>query len=92
MQIKIENRTFKLEEIKKLYPAALVKTGYRDELTEVSLEWIDTEAKNMVEIDSYGIFIILKNQQKFSFLYKNRTDLEKEINKLSNNLQKLNAL
>ena len=92
MQIKIGNSIFKLEDIKKLYPAALVKTGYRDELTEVSLEWIDTEAKNKVEIDSYGIFIILKNQQKFSFIYENRLDLEKEISKLSNNLQKLNVL
>ena len=44
MVLNIQDREFDTKNIKRLYPAGLVKTGYRDETTEVSLEWLDVEA------------------------------------------------
>ena len=49
MIIKIENKDINLSNIKQLYPAAIVKTGYEDETTQVSLEWLEIEAKGKVE-------------------------------------------
>jgi hypothetical protein len=87
MLIKIEDMEFDSKDIKRLYPAVLVKTGYKDETTEVSLEWIDVEAKDRVEVVNYGIFIILQNEKKYSFLYKDRLSLDNAIALLSKQLQ-----
>ena len=78
---------FESRDIKRLYPAVLVKTGYKDETTEVSLEWIEIEAKDRVEIVNYGIFIILQNEKRHSFLYKDRFNLDNAIALLSKQLQ-----
>lgn len=81
-EITIEDKTFKLKEIKQLYPAVLVKTGYRDETTEMSLEWIDIEAKGRVEIVGYGLFVRLGEEEKHSFIYESREALDNAITKL----------
>jgi hypothetical protein len=86
--IVIENRTFRLQDIKRLYPAVLVKTGYGDEVTEMSLEWIDNEGKGKVEIAGYGIFILTKENKKEAFLYESRNELERAIGLLAQNLEK----
>ena len=83
MIITIQDKSIEQKDIKKLYPAALVKTGHGDEVTEISLEWIDTEGGNDVEIACYGIFVITKYGKKLSFLYESREELEKEIEKLT---------
>ena len=83
MIITIQDKEIDNKDIKKLYPAALVKTGHGDEVTEISLEWIDTESSSEVEVTSYGIFVITKDNQKLSFLFSKRDELEKEIEKLA---------
>jgi len=82
-KLTIENKEFNLKDIKQLYPAVLVKTGYKDETTEMSLEWIDTEAKGRVEIAGYGLFISIDNNKKYSFIYKTRKELDKAIGLIS---------
>jgi hypothetical protein len=77
-KLTIENKEFSLKDIKQLYPAVLVKTGYKEETTEMSLEWIDTEAKGRVEIAGYGLFISI-NEDKYSFLYDTREELNSAI-------------
>jgi hypothetical protein len=77
-KLTIENKEFNLKDIKQLYPAVLVKTGYKEETTEMSLEWIDTEAKGRVEIAGYGLFISI-NEDKYSFLYDTREELNSAI-------------
>jgi len=80
----IENKEFNLKDIKQLYPAVLVKTGYKDETTEMSLEWIDTEAKGRVEIAGYGLFISIDDDnEKHSFIYKTREELDNAIGLIS---------
>ena len=83
MIITIQDKEIDNQNIKKLYPAALVKTGHGDEVTEISLEWIDTEARGEVEVTSFGVFVITKDNQKLSFLFAKREELEKEIEKLA---------
>ena len=83
MIITIQDKTIEQKDIRKLYPAALVKTGHGDEITEISLEWIDTESNDEVEVVGYGIFVTTKDKQKFSFLFDSREELEEEISKLS---------
>ena len=82
-KLTINNKTFNLKDIKQLYPAVLVKTGYKNEVAEMSLEWIDIEAKGRVEIDGYGIFIRIGEEEKHSFLYPSREDLEIALANLS---------
>lgn len=82
-KLTIENKTFNLRDIKQLYPAVLVKTGYKNEVAEMSLEWIDIEAKGRVEIEGYGIFIRIGEEDKHSFLYKSRDELELAMAELS---------
>ena len=82
-KLTINNKTFNLKDITQLYPAVLVKTGYKNEVAEMSLEWIDIEAKGRVEIDGYGIFIRIGEEEKHSFLYPSREDLEIALADLS---------
>lgn len=82
-QITINNKTFNLKDIKQLYPAVLVKTGYKNEVAEMSLEWIDIESKGRVEIEGYGIFVRISEEEKYSFLYNSRKELELAIAELS---------
>ncbi len=82
-QITINNKTFNLKDIKQLYPAVLVKTGYKNEVAEMSLEWIDIESKGRVEIEGYGIFVRIGEEEKHSFLYNSRRELELAIAELS---------
>jgi len=87
MIITIEDKQFETADITQLYPAVLVKTGYEDETTQMSLEWLDVEAKGKVEVDGFGIFIHLKNEEKLSFLYDSREALDEAIGKLARQLQ-----
>jgi len=82
-KLTIENKIFNLKEIQQLYPAVLVKTGYKNEVAEMSLEWIDIEAKGRVEIVGYGIFVRIGEEEKHSFLYDSREELEASLAKLS---------
>ena len=77
---------FNLKDIKQLYPAALVKTGYKDETTPMSLEWIDTESKGKVEIDGYVIILITNNNQKKTFHFKTRELLNIAMKDIANHL------
>lgn len=81
--ITIEGQTFDLKKIKQLYPAVLVKTGYKDEVAEMSLEWIDIESKGRVEIKGYGIFIRISEEEKHTFLYETRELLNSIMGELS---------
>jgi len=83
----IEDKQFDLQVVKGLYPAVLVKTGYEDETTEMSLEWIDIEAKGRVEIAGYGIFVVISDEEKYSFLYDSRDELNIAMGKLAAQLR-----
>ncbi len=87
-QITIEDKTFKLKDIKQLYPAVLVKTGHGDETAEMSLEWIDIESKGRVDVAGYGLFIRISDEEKYSFIYDTREELDKKIANLSKQLNK----
>ena len=69
-KLTIKDKIFNIKDIKQLYPAVLVKTGYGDETTEMSLEWIDNESKGRVNVVGYGVFIVISDNQKYSFIYK----------------------
>lgn len=87
MIITINNKQFDTSKITQLYPAAVIKTGYENETTQVSLEWLDIEAKGKVEVDGFGIFVHLGEEEKYSFMYKSRAELEEEIGKVASQLQ-----
>ena len=86
-QLTIEDKTFNLKDIKQLYPAVLVKTGYKNEIAEMSLEWIDIESKGRVEVAGYGLFVRISDEEKYSFIYNTRDELDKEIDNLSEQLK-----
>jgi len=87
MIITIENESFDTKDIKQLYPAVLVKTGYEDEVTQMSLEWLEVESKGRVEIDGYGIFLHLAEKETKSFIYRTREELDQSIAELAEQLQ-----
>ena len=85
-KLTIEDKVFNLKDIKQLYPAGVVKTEHGDETTEMSLEWIDSESKGRVEIVGYGLFIVISDEEKYSFIYKSREELDKAIGLISGQL------
>jgi len=83
MIITIEDKQFDTKEITQLYPAVVIKTGYEDETTQVSLEWIETEAKGKVEIVGYGIFVNLGEDDKYSFIFDTKEQMDDEIGNIA---------
>jgi hypothetical protein len=88
MIITIEDKQFDTKEITQLYPAAVIKTGHEDETTQVSLEWIEAEAKGKVEIVGYGIFINIGEDLKDSFMFDTREEMDEAIGCMASQLQK----
>jgi len=88
MIITIEDKQFNTKDITQLYPAAVVKTGHEDETTQVSLEWIEVEAKGKVEIVGYGVFVNLGEEEKYSFVFDTREEMDAAIGRIASQLQK----
>ncbi len=87
MIITIEDMQFDTAQIAQLYPAAIVKTGFEDETTQVSLEWLEIESKGRVELVEFGIFIQTKDLERFAFYYKSKEALDAAIAKIAAQLQ-----
>ncbi len=88
MEFVIKNRKFDMSDIARLYPAAMVKTGEGDELTQISLEWVDTLKNEEVEVAKYAIFLHLTDNSVVSFFYETRDALEIALEDLSYQLNK----
>jgi len=88
MIITIEDKQFDTKQITQLYPAAVVKTGYEDETTQVSLEWIAVEAKGKVEIVGYGLFIHLGDDEKHTFMFDTKEEMDAAAGRIAAQLQK----
>ena len=88
MIITIEDKQFDTKDITQLYPAAVIKTGHEDETTQVSLEWIEVEAKGKVEIVGYGVFVNLGEEEKYSFIFNTREEMDTAIGRIAAQLQK----
>ena len=90
MIITIKEKTFDTAKMTQLYPAAIVKTGHKDETTQVSLEWLELEAKGRVELEGYAIFVHMGEEGKYAFHYESREALDMAIGMLATQLQKNN--
>jgi hypothetical protein len=88
MIITIEDKQFDTKDITQLYPACVIKTGYEEETTQVSLEWIEVEAKGKVEIVGYGVFVNLGEEDKHSFIFDTREEMDAAIGRIASQLQK----
>ena len=87
MIITIQEKQFDTAKITQLYPAAVVKTGYEDETTQVSLEWLDVEAKGKVEVVGFGIFIHLGEEEKHTFMFDTKQQMDEEIGYIASQLK-----
>jgi len=88
MIITIKDKEFDTAKITQLYPAAVVKTGNEDETTQVSLEWLDVEAKGKVELVGYGIFIHLSEEEKHTFMFDTKEEMDEEIGYIASQFNK----
>jgi hypothetical protein len=88
MKLRIEDKEFDTAYITQLYPAALVKTGYKEETTQVSLEWLDTEAKDKVEVAGYGIFVHLGDDERHAFVYETREEMDRVAAEIARQIRK----
>ncbi len=87
MIITIEDKQFDTKEITQLYPAVVIKTGYEEETTQVSLEWIEFEGKDKVEIIGYGVFVNLGEEEKYSFVFDSKEEMDIAIGKIAAQLK-----
>jgi len=87
MIITIQNKQFDTARITQLYPAAVVKTGFEDETTQVSLEWLDVEAKGRVEVVGFGIFLHLGEDEKHTFMFDSKEEMDEEIGQIASQLK-----
>ncbi len=88
MIITIKEKQFDTAKITQLYPAAVVKTGYEDETTQVSLEWLDVEAKGKVELVGFGIYIHLGEEEKHTFMFDTKEEMDEEIGYIASQINK----
>jgi len=88
MIITIEDKQFDSKKITQLYPAAIIKTGYKNETTQVSLAWIEAEAKGKVEIVGYGIFIHMGEEEKYSFVFKTKEKMDVVVKQIAIQIKK----
>jgi len=88
MIIRIQDKEFDTANITQLYPAAVVKTGHEDETTQVSLEWLDVEAKGKVDVVGFGIFIHLGEEEKYSFIFDTKEEMDEEIGAIASQIKK----
>jgi len=88
MIITIEDKQFDTKHITQLYPAAVVKTGHEDETTQMSLEWIDLESKGKVEIVGYGVFVNIGDEEKYSFVFDTREEMDAAIGRIASQIKK----
>jgi len=88
MIITIEEKQFDTKEITQLYPAVVIKTGYEEETTQVSLEWIEVEGKGKVEVVGYGVFVNLGEEEKYSFIFDTRDEMDAAIGRIAAQLKK----
>ncbi|KIM10367.1 MAG: hypothetical protein KU38_07695 [Sulfurovum sp. FS08-3] len=86
MTITIEDRVIELHQIKQLYPAAIVKTGFKEETTQVSLEWFEIESKGAVELVEFALFLELKDGRRDTFAYPDKERLFDAIKAISNQI------
>ncbi|MFK5977030.1 MAG: phosphomannomutase [Sulfurovum sp.] len=86
MIITIEDKQFETKEITQLYPACIIKTGFEDETTQVSLEWIEVESKGKVEIVGFGIFVNIGEEEKHSFIFDTKEQMDEAIAKIASQL------
>ena len=87
MIITIKEKQFDTAKITQLYPAAVVKTGFENETTQVSLEWLDVEAKGKVEVVGFGIFIHLGEEEKHTFMFDTKQEMDEEIGYIASQLK-----
>jgi len=88
MIITIENQNFDTGDITQLYPAAMIKTGYNDEVTQISLEWVDMQKGNTdVTVVNYAIFIHKRDRSVASFPYYDRIALQAAMDILAQQMQ-----
>ena len=88
MIIRIQDKEFDTANITQLYPAAVIKTGFEDETTQVSLEWLDVEAKGKVDVVGFGIFIHLGEEEKYSFIFDTKEEMDEEIGSIASQIKK----
>ena len=87
MIITIQEKQFDTKKITQLYPAAVIKTGYKEETTQASLEWLDSEAEGKVEVVGYGIFVHLGEEERYSFVFPTREEMDAEAGRIAAQLQ-----
>jgi len=88
MILTIEDKQFDTAKITQLYPAAIVKTGYKDETTQMSLEWLEVESKGKVEVVGFGIFVNLGEEEKHSFIFETREEMDEAAGRIAAQLKK----
>ncbi len=84
MVFSIEGESFDTDDITQLYPAAMIKTGYAEEVTQISLEWVDMQEGNSdVTVVNYAIFIHKRDRSVTSFPYQTRSALQEALDTLA---------
>jgi len=88
MIIILEGEKFDTDDITQLYPAAMIKTGYNDEVTQISLEWVDMQEGNAdVSVVNYALFLHKRDRSVVSFPYQSRDALQEAMNALAEQME-----
>jgi hypothetical protein len=86
MIINIQDVKIDTKDITKLYPVAIVGTGYEHDTTQISLEWLYSEGVGKVTVAGYAIVFHLANSEKKEFFYSTREDFDNAITLLQRQL------
>ncbi len=88
MTITIDDEQYDAQEISQLYTAAVIKTGDGEETTQVSMAWVEKEGKGKVEIVGYGLFVHFGDEDKESFIYDTKEEMDAVAARISEQIKK----
>jgi len=86
-KFRVKDREFILDDVERFYIAVVIKSGYGDETTEISLEWFDNGGSSKVDLVGFGIFVTPKGGENERFLFKSREELDTAVGIIYNQIK-----
>ncbi len=89
MKLKIRDIEVDTEDLAQLYPAAMIKSGEGEEVTPISIEWVE-QYKDHPEVNvvNYALIIHLKDKTTHNFEFSTKSELFEYMEKLAEELEK----
>ncbi len=93
MKFRIRDKEFESEEIAQIYPAAMIKSGEGEEVTPISIEWVEQYKDHPeVVVKHYALIVHLKDKSTYNFEFSTKGELFGFMEELANTIEESKSL